>query len=118
MFTSSLSQCSKERTSLDKNGEQEKKLHLDGNKSMTYYFLFPFPVSVSSNKPFIGVILQARKVDTSWSYGTFSLPSGDTSLRNCDRDKDSVFLWLDEPTTNMTATWTPPTNDVGSLRFM
>ena len=70
----------------------------------------------------MGLMRQARKLGSTTSYGTFKLlqqtPTATDALQNCDRTSDTVFLWLESEQSNVTVTWTPPSDDGGILQFV
>ena len=65
-------------------------------------------------------LFQARKADGSNTtpYGTWKTTVTDTKATKCTADDDAITHSKDTDKTDAEFTWTPPSEDVGTLKFV
>lgn len=78
-------------------------------------------VTVTITGTFQGILLQARLANASDTtpYGTFSVnPENNVKATGCSGKNNAVTHSSTTAKTNLMVTWTPPSEDVGTLEFV
>lgn len=71
----------------------------------------------TSGAAFRGFLIQARKAGETTPYGTFKTPSASTKLLQCSAAGDAWTHSNRDDKTSVTATWTAPDSDMGTIAF-
>lgn len=71
----------------------------------------------TSGTAFRGFHIQARKAGETTPYGTFKTPSASTQLLQCSAAGDAWTHSDRTDKTSVTATWTAPDSDMGTIAF-